>query len=78
MTGLHEPFDVRPQREGHEVGRQAGLHGAALVARAAVRLLELDAGAGLGGLEERDDLLVGLTWGRVGDQCHCPWRDGDR
>ena len=67
---LDEALDVRPERERHEVGRQARLDRAALVAGARVRLLELDARSGLGGLEERDDLLVHLARRRVGGERH--------
>ena len=57
---VHEAGDVAVERERDDVGGQAGLDGAALVARGAVGLLELDALA-LGRLLERgDDRLVGL------------------
>ena len=47
---------------------QARRHGAALVAGRAVGLLELDARARLGGLEQRDDLRVRLARRGVGDE----------
>ncbi len=49
--GIDEAGHVRLQGEGDVVGWQAGLDGAALLARGGVRLLELDAAPGVGVLE---------------------------
>src|SRR6478736_2556354 len=59
---------VGRQREGHDVGRQAVLDGAALVAGGAIGLGERDALAGVGLLEAGDDLVVDDLRRRVGDQ----------
>ena len=63
-----QPGDVRLEREGDDVGRQAGLDRAALLAGGGVGLVEVEALAGVGLLEGRDDLLVGLARRRVGDE----------
>ena len=67
-AGVDEPRDVGLERECDEVGREAGLDGAALVAGGRVRLLEVDALAGGRLLEGGDDLLVRLARGGVGDE----------
>ena len=51
-----------------DVGRQACLDGAALLAGSAVGLLELDAFPLRGLLEGGNDLVVGLLRRRVGDE----------
>ena len=67
-VGVHEPRHVGLERELDHVGRQAALDGARLLARCGVGLAEADALA-LGGLVEgRDQLLVGLLRGGVGDE----------
>ena len=68
LLGLDELVDVRRQRQRDDVGVQAGLDGAGLVAGGAVGLLEADVLAVGGLLEGGDDLLVRLLRRRVGDQ----------
>ena len=66
--GVHQPGDVRLERELDHVGRQAALDRARLLARGGVGLVEVHPLA-LGGLVEgRDQLLVGLLRCRVSDQ----------
>ena len=69
QAGLDQPGHVGLERQVHEVGGQAGLDRARLVARGPERVLEGDVGAlvGLGepGLQVLD---VGGLRGRVGDQ----------
>src|SRR4051794_15365971 len=66
--GLDEAVHVGRERERDDVGGEAGLHGAALVAGRAERLAERDAAAGPGLLELRDDLVVDDLRRRVGDE----------
>ena len=65
---LDEGVHVRLEGGVEEVGRQPFLDCVPLLARGGVGLLELDACAGVGVLEHRDELLVGLTRRRVGDE----------
>ena len=67
-TRFDETGDVRFEGEGDDIGRQTALDGAALLAGGRERGLEDDIGARGGGLEEGDDLLVGLARGGVGDE----------
>src|SRR4051794_27708393 len=67
-AGLHEPVHVGRERERHDVGREARLDGAALVAGGAEGLLERDAGALLRLAERRDDLVVDDLRRGVGDE----------
>ena len=66
--GVDEAGDVGLEREADEVGGEARLDGTALLARRGVGLVEVEPCAGVGLLEGRDDLLVGLARGRVGDE----------
>src|SRR3954469_10639988 len=65
---LDEAVHVRRERERHDVGGEARLHRAALVARGAVGLAERHAVAGRGLLEAGDDLVVDDLRGRVRDE----------
>ena len=66
---LDEARHVRLEREGDDVGLEAGLDGAALLAGARVRLVELDPLA-RAGLVEVDQLGVRLARRRVGDEAN--------
>src|SRR5215208_3305439 len=66
--GVDEALDVRGEGHRDHVRRQARLDGAALLAGAAVRLVEGDSATGARLLERRDDLLVRLPRRRVRDQ----------
>src|SRR5688572_713598 len=65
---LDQPRDVGLERERDDVGVEPRLDGPALLAGRRVGLVEVDAGAGVRVLESRDDFLVGLAGGRVGDE----------
>ena len=67
-AGVHEPRHVGLERELDDVGRQAGLHAAALLAGRAVGLVEGDVRPGVRLLEGRDQLRVRLARRRVGDE----------
>jgi hypothetical protein len=56
------------EAEVHDVGRQAGLHLARLVAGGTVGLAEGHALAGRGLLEERDDLVEAGLRNGIGDE----------
>ena len=68
LLGLDELVDVGRERQRDDVGLQAGLDRAGLVAGRAVGLLEADVLAVGGLLEGGNDLLVGLLGRRVGDE----------
>src|SRR5215218_8834131 len=68
QAGLDQLGHVRLQRQGHHVAGQPVLDRAGLVAGATVGLGEADALAGVGLLEGRDERLIGLPGGGVGDQ----------
>src|SRR5829696_6369141 len=68
QAGVDQLGHVRLQRQRHHVGGQAAFHGPGLVAGAAVGLADADALASIGLLEARDERLIGLPGGRVGDQ----------
>src|SRR5215217_4226720 len=68
QAGVDQLGHVRLQRQGHHVARQPVLDRSGLVARAAVGLADPDALAGVGLLEGRDQGLVRLPGGRVGNQ----------
>src|SRR3954467_1574117 len=63
-----EAVHVGRERERDDVGGEAGLDGAALVARGAVGLAERHARAGRALLKAGDDLVVDDLRGRVGDE----------
>src|SRR5688572_12649607 len=65
---LDQRGDVGLKREMDDVGREAFLDSAPLLAGRGVGLLEVPALAFGGVLERRDDLLVGLAGGGVGDE----------
>src|SRR5215217_1626620 len=68
QAGVDQLGHVRLQRQGNHIGRQPVLDRSGLVARAAVGLADPDALAGVGLLEGRDQGLVRLPGGRVGNQ----------
>ena len=72
LLGLDQLVHVGRQRQGDDVGLEAGLDGAGLVAGGAVGLLEPDVLAVGGLLEGGDDLLVRLLRRRVGDRLSVP------
>ena len=67
-AGVDEAGNVGLEREGDDVGRQALLDGAPLLAGGCVGLLEVEALTFWRLLEGRDNLLVGLARSRVGDE----------
>src|SRR3954447_13048226 len=67
-AGLDEAVHVGREGERDDVGGEAGLHRAALVARRAERLAERDAAARLRLLKLRDDLVVDDLRRGVGDE----------
>ena len=85
---LDERVHVGPEREGDDVGLEAGLHRPRLVAGGAVRLGEAHAASRRRALEHRDQLRVRLARRRVGDERqldvlaggagHCAEAEGQR
>ena len=64
----HERVDVGSEREGDDVGVEAGLDGPCLLPGGAVRLLEVDVLALRSLLEHGDQLSVGLARRRIRDE----------